>query len=49
MNTRILHGDCPQLRVQPHERELPFTGELDNVKIPAGVTEIKGEQNRTND
>jgi peroxiredoxin len=25
----------------PHEDEQPFTRELDNVKIPAGVTEIK--------
>jgi hypothetical protein len=27
--------------LHPHEDEQPFTRELDNVKIPAGVTEIK--------
>jgi hypothetical protein len=27
--------------LHPHENEQPFTRELDNVKIPAGVTEVK--------
>jgi hypothetical protein len=27
--------------LHPHEDEQPFTRELDNVKIPAGVTDIK--------